>query len=68
MPATVPVRRLSPALAERDGVLRESGQGVVLAEDADDRPAGTDARRERGRNVSNASFHLKAGFFERVSE
>ena len=41
--------------------LRQPGQRVELADDADDRLAGSERRDERGRDVGDAGLHLKAG-------
>src|SRR5262245_4861804 len=40
--------------------LRQPWQGIELADDADDRLAGTERRDERGRNVGDAALQLEA--------
>ncbi|MCK7532124.1 MAG: hypothetical protein MZV63_14365 [Marinilabiliales bacterium] len=42
------------------GLLREARQGVVLAEDADDRPALAVAGHERGRHPGQSALDLEA--------
>jgi hypothetical protein len=57
-----------PRLPDRDGLLGQFRQGVVLAQDADHRLALAERGRERGRNLGNAPFDLEPGLFEGVGE
>src|SRR6185295_11648912 len=45
-------------------LLRQSGQRVELADDADDRLAGAEGRDERGRDAGDAGSHLEPGRLE----
>ena len=50
------------------GFLRQARQGVVFAEDADDRPALAVARHERGRHSRDSAFDREALLFGIVRE
>ncbi len=68
VPATVARRSLHQRLGGRLGALRDAGQCVVLAQDADDRAAFPETGDEGGRHFSDAPFDLEALRFRVVRE
>src|SRR5207302_5761336 len=69
MPASLAVTRPTLAgLAEWDRFLGQLRQGVVLAEDADDRLPRAERGREGGRNLGDPALDLEAGLLQGVGE
>jgi hypothetical protein len=48
--------------------LSQAGQGVVLGENADDRPTRADGGRERGGNLGDAALDLEPGVFQCIGQ
>ena len=66
--ATVAGRDSGPCLPDRYRLLRETGQGVVLAEDADHRAARADGGEERRRDAGDPSLDPEAARLQSVGQ